>query len=240
MGSPIEQFTIQRLIHLQLGGLDLSFTNSALCMLIAVVLSVALLTLSVRKRALVPGRWQSVSELLYEFTAGTIRESAGTDGLKYFPFIFTLFLFLIFGNAIGIIPFSFTFTSHIIVTFALAVVVFIGVTILGFAIHGLHYFRMFLPDGSPIAAAPLLILVEFVSYLSRPFSLAMRLAINMTVGHIILYLCGSFMVLLGLLGVFPGLFLAALIVLEMFVALLQAYVFTMLTCVYLSDALHMH
>lgn len=240
MGSPIEQFTVEKLIPLQLGNTDLSFTNSALAMTVAVLLISALLVLSVRRRAMIPGRWQSVAEILYEFVASTVRDSAGTAGLKYFPFVFSLFLFLLFGNILGVIPFSFTFTSHIILTFALAAVVFVGVTILGFALHGFHYLRMFFPEGSPPLAAVILVPVELISYLSRPFSLAMRLSINMTVGHVMLWLFGSFIVAMGVFGILPMAFLGALTVLEMFVALLQAFVFTILTCVYLNDAIHMH
>ena len=181
-GSPVEQFKIEPLVPIKLGGLDVSFTNSSLSMVIAVCVVSALLVLSVRRRALIPGRWQAAAELLYEGTASMIRDTVGNEGRKYFPFVFTLFMFLLFGNLVGLVPYAFTYTSHIIVTAALAIFVFLAVTVIGFARHGLGYLRLFLPEGTPIVAAPLLIVIEILSYLSRPFSLAMRLAINMLVG----------------------------------------------------------
>lgn len=238
--SPVEQFRIEPLVPIKLGGVDVSFTNSALFMVVAVLLISALLTLSVRRRAMVPGRWQSVAEMLYEGTANMIRDTVGSEGRKYFPFIFTLFMFLLFGNLIGLVPYTFTYTSHIIVTVALALVVFIGVTIIGFAKHGLGYLRLFLPEGTPMVAAPLLIVIEILSYFSRPFSLAMRLAINMLVGHVLLQLLASFVIALGVLGIVPIGFMGAIFLLELLVAVLQAYVFTILSCIYLNDAIHMH
>jgi F-type H+-transporting ATPase subunit a len=238
--SPVEQFRIEPLVPIKLGGVDASFTNSALFMVVAVLIAGALLTLSVRRRALVPGRWQSVAEMLYEGTANMIRDTVGSEGRKYFPFIFTLFMFLLFGNLIGLVPYTFTYTSHIIVTAALALTVFFGVTIIGFAKHGLGYLRLFLPEGTPIVAAPLLVVIEILSYLSRPFSLAMRLAINMLVGHVLLQLLASFVIALGVLGIVPIGFMGAIFLLELLVAVLQAYVFTILSCIYLNDAIHMH
>ncbi len=238
--SPVEQFRIEPLVPIKVGGVDVSFTNSALFMVVAVLIVSALLTLSVRRRALVPGRWQSVAELLYEGTANMIRDTVGSEGRKYFPFIFTLFMFLLFGNLIGLVPYTFTYTSHIIVTVALALVVFVGVTIIGFAKHGLGYLRLFLPEGTPVIAAPLLIVIEILSYFSRPFSLAMRLAINMLVGHVLLQLLASFVIALGVAGIVPIGFMGAIFLLELLVAVLQAYVFTILSCIYLNDAIHMH
>ena len=240
MASPVEQFKIEPIVPIKLGGVDVSFTNSALFMVVAVLIVSALLTLSVRRRALVPGRWQSVAELMYEGTAGMIRDTVGSEGRKYFPFIFTLFMFLLFGNLIGLVPYTFTYTSHIIVTVALAMVVFIGVTVIGFAKHGLGYLRLFLPEGTPIVAAPLLVVIEILSYLSRPFSLAMRLAINMLVGHVLLQLLASFVITMGVLGIVPIGFMGAIFLLELLVAILQAYVFTVLSCIYLNDAIHLH
>jgi F-type H+-transporting ATPase subunit a len=169
-----------------------------------------------------------------------LRDNVGQEGRRYFPFIFTLFMFVLFGNLLGMIPGSFTFTSHIIVTFALAAIVFIGVTIIGFWRHGFHYLRMFFPEGAPLATAIILVPIELISYLSRPFSLAVRLFANMTVGHIILKVLGGFVVALGVAGVVPLAFLAGITVLEFFIAILQAYVFTILSCIYLHDAIHMH
>jgi len=241
LASPVEQFKVEPLIPLEIGGVDVSFTNSSLFMLVAVVLATALLTLSVKGRALIPGRWQSVAEVLYEFVANMIRDNVGSAGRKYFPFVFSLFMFVLFGNLIGMVPYTFTYTSHIIVTFGLAIVVFIGVTIIGFVRHGTHYLRMFFPHGAPWPTAFILIPIELISYCSRPFSLAIRLFANMTVGHIILKVMGGFVVSLGIIGGFlPMAFLGGVTVLEFGIALLQAYVFTILTCIYLHDAIHMH
>jgi len=240
VANPIEQFKIKPIIPLEVGGVDISFTNSAVMMVIAVVLVTAFLTLSVRSRALVPGRWQSMAEVFYEFIAGMLRENVGSAGRKYFPFIFTLFMFVLTGNLLGMVPGAFTYTSHVIVTFGMAIVVFIGVTIIGFARHGTHFLRMFFPEGAPIATAVILVPIEVISYFSRPFSLAVRLFANMTVGHIILKVLGGFVVALGVFGVVPFAFLGAVTVLEFGIAMLQAYVFTILSCIYLHDAIHMH
>ena len=240
MANPVEQFQIEPLVPLHIGSVNVSFTNSALLMVISVALVTAFLTLSVRGRALVPGRWQSMAEVFYEFVANMIRDNVGSEGRKYFPFIFSLFMFVLFGNLLGLVPYSFTYTSHIIVNFGLAATVFIGVTISGFSRHGTHYLRMFFPHGAPILTAPILIPIELISYLSRPFSLAVRLFANMTVGHIMLKVMGGFVVALGVLGVLPFAFLGAITVLEFGIALLQAYVFTILCCIYLNDAIHMH
>ncbi|MBI5164613.1 MAG: F0F1 ATP synthase subunit A [Magnetospirillum sp.] len=244
MASPVEQFVIKPIIPLHVGGVDISFTNSALWMVAAVIGATMLLTLSVRSRALVPGRWQSVAEILYEFIANMLRDNVGAEGRPYFPFIFTLFMFVLFGNVMGMMPGSFTFTSHVIVTFAMAAVVFVGVTIIGFARHGLHFLRMFFPEGAPLLTAVILVPIEMISYFSRPFSLAVRLFANMTVGHIILKVMGGFVVsLLGLYvvpAILPFAFLTGVTVLEFGIAFLQAYVFTILSCIYLHDAIHMH
>jgi F-type H+-transporting ATPase subunit a len=205
-----------------------------------VVLTTGFLTLSVTGRALVPGRWQSMAELMYEFVANMIRDNVGTEGRKYFPFIFTLFMFVLFGNLIGMVPYTFTYTSHIAVTFGLAIVIFLGVTVIGFARHGAGYLRMFFPHGAPLATAIILVPIELISYCSRPFSLAIRLFANMTVGHIILKVMAGFIIMLGVAGIAPMIFLGGVTVLEFGIALLQAYVFTILACIYLHDAIHMH
>jgi F-type H+-transporting ATPase subunit a len=240
VANPVEQFKIQPLVPIEVGGVNLSFTNSALFMVISIVLVTAFLTLSVRGRALVPGRWQSLAEIFYEFVANMIRDNVGSEGRKYFPFIFSLFMFVLFGNLLGMIPYTFTYTSHIIVTFGLAVVVFIGVTIIGFARHGFHYLRMFFPHGAPLATAVILVPIELISYCSRPFSLAIRLFANMTVGHIILKVMAGFVVALGVFGIVPMAFLGGVTILEFGIAVLQAYVFAILSCIYLHDAIHMH
>ena len=239
--SPLEQFEIKRLIPIDIGGLDLSFTNSALFMLIAVALATLFLTYSMRTRALVPGRLQSVAEISYEFIANMIRENVGTEGRRYFPFIFTLFMFILFGNLLGMMPYSFTYTSHIIVTFALAAVVFVGVTVIGFVRHGAKFLKLFVPDGVPVFLLPLLVVIEILSYLTRPISLSVRLFANMMAGHTMLKVFGGFVVALGVLaGWAPLAFVVALTGLEIGIAFLQAYVFTILTCIYLNDAIHLH
>jgi len=239
--DPMHQFEIQRILPLNIGGLDVSFTNSALFMVI-VVIAVSLMTIaSMSGRALVPGRMQSIAELSYEFVANMVRENAGSAGMKFFPFVFTLFMFILFANMIGMIPFSFTVTSHIIVTFVLALVVFVGVTIVGFIKHGAGFLRLFAPSGAPMVLMPLLIVIEVISYLTRPVSLSVRLFANMLAGHTMLKVFASFVVMLGVWG--GWLPLAAMVAftgLEFLVAFLQAYVFAILTCIYLNDALHMH
>jgi len=238
--SPLTQFEIKRLIDIQLGGVDASFTNSSLMMIFVLVLATMLISLGMSKRAMVPGRWQSIVELAYEFIANMLRENVGSEGRRYFPFIFTLFMFILFGNMLGMVPYSFTFTSHIAVTFAMAMVVFVGVTILGFAKHGLHFFSLFVPPGVPIWMWPLLIPIEIISYLSRPISLAMRLFANMLAGHTLLKVFAGFVPVLGAAGILPLAFVVPLTALELLIAFLQAYVFTILTCLYINDALHLH
>ncbi|WP_404380822.1 F0F1 ATP synthase subunit A [Caenispirillum salinarum] len=240
MASPVEQFDIKPLVEIQVGGVDISFTNSALFMAIAVGLSALFFWYGTRKRALVPGRWQSVNEVFYEFIANMIRDNVGKEGMKYFPFIFTLFMFVFLGNMLGLLPYSFTFTSHIAVTAALALFIFVAVTIIGFARHGTHFLRMFFPHGAPIATAPILIPIELISYLSRPFSLSVRLFANMTVGHIMLKVLAGFVVALGFFGFIPLAVVFGVTLLEIGIAALQAYVFTILTCIYLNDAINMH
>lgn len=238
--SPIEQFEIKTILPIDVGGIDLSFTNSSLYMVIAAAAACAVLFFGGRRQALIPGRLQSFAEMLYELVANMIRENAGREGLKYFPFIFTLFAFVLFGNVIGMIPGTFTFTSHIIVTFALAFVVFLGVTVIGFARHGAGYFRMFFPHGAPLWTAVILVPVEIISYLSRPISLSVRLFANMTVGHVLMKVIGGFVIAMGVAGILPFAFLIPLTLLEIFIAVLQAYIFAILSCVYLHDALHLH
>lgn len=240
MAGPLEQFEITTLLPIQVGNLDLSFTNASLAMLGAVVIATGILALSVRRPTLVPGRFQAVGESLYQLIANMIRDNAGSGGMKYFPFIFTLFLFVLFGNLIGMVPYSFTFTSHIVVTFALAFVVFVGVTVIGIARHGTHFLQLFFPPGAPWWTGIILIPVEVISYLSRPISLSVRLFANMTVGHVMLKVIAGFVVALGIGGIVPFAFLVPLSILELFIAVLQAYIFTILTCVYLHDALHLH
>lgn len=238
--QPLEQFTIERIVPLHIGKLDVSYTNSALLMTIAVVLITALVLLSTRKAALVPGRWQSVSEMAYEFVADMVDTNAGHGAEAFFPFVFTLFMFILFSNLLGLIPYSFTVTSHIIVTFALAAVVFIGVTIVGIAKHGFHFLRLFVPEGVPIVLLLLLVPIELLSYFIRPFTLSIRLFANMLAGHTMLAIFGGFAASIWLVAVLPLAINVALVGLELLVAVLQAYVFAILTCLYLRDALHLH
>jgi F-type H+-transporting ATPase subunit a len=238
--SPLAQFEIKPLYKLELGGYDISFTNSALFMTIAFLLITLFLLLSTRRQETVPGRWQVMAELSYEFIASLIRDTIGAEGRKYFPFVFTAFMFILVGNLLGMTPYSFTFTSHIVVTFALAFLIFIGVTVIAIAKHGLHFFSFFLPPGTPWIMAPLLVPIEVISYLSRPISLSVRLFANMLAGHTLLKVIAGFVGLLGVAGVLPLALVTALTGLEILIAFLQAYVFAILTCLYINDALHLH
>jgi len=238
--SPLEQFVIKPIIPLEIGGVDVSFTNSALFMTISVVLVSIFLVLGMRRSDIVPGRWQVAVELSYEFIAGLLRDTVGTDGRKYFPIVFTLFMFVLLGNLLGMVPYSFTFTSHIAVTFAMAIVIFIGVTILGFVRHGMHFFSFFAPPGTPVVMLPLLVPIEIISYLSRPISLSVRLFANMLAGHTLIKVIAGFIALLGFAGILPFALVVALTGLEILIAFLQAYVFAILTCLYINDAIHLH
>jgi F-type H+-transporting ATPase subunit a len=238
--QPLEQFKIQRIIPIHIGGVDISYTNSALLMTIAVVLITALMVLGTRRRALVPGRWQSVAEMSYEFVADMVETNAGHGGQEFFPFVFTLFMFILFANFLGLIPWSYTVTSQIIVTFALAAVVFIGVTIIGIIRHGFHFLRLFVPRGVPPVLLLLLVPIELLSYCIRPFTLSIRLFANMLAGHTMLAIFGGFAASIGILGILPMGIDILIVALEVLVAALQAYVFAILTCLYLSDALNLH
>tara|TARA_Y100001970_G_C13923004_1_gene694389 strand:- start:72 stop:815 length:744 start_codon:yes stop_codon:yes gene_type:complete len=239
--SPLEQFEIIPYIDLKSSnGIDLSFTNSSFSMVITVVAITLFLTLSVNTRSVIPTRLHLISEMCYSFVAQLLRDTVGKEGRQYFPFVFTIFMFVLIGNMVGMIPYSFTFTSHIIVTFALASVVFIGVTILGFLKHGFHFFSFFVIPGLPWYMLPLLIPIEVISYLSRPISLSVRLFANMLAGHTLLKVFAGFVVSLGVAGFLPLAFIVALTGLEILIAFLQAYVFAILTCLYINDALHLH
>ncbi|MCI5060461.1 MAG: F0F1 ATP synthase subunit A [Alphaproteobacteria bacterium] len=246
MANPIHQFEIQPLVHIPVGELDLSFTNSSLWMMIAVVLSTTLLSIATRRKALVPGRMQAFAEMLYEFIAGMIRENIGSKGRQYFPLIFTLFVVVLLGNMLGMLPYSFTYTSHIIVTAALAFMIFIIVLMIGFYKHGFHFFSLFLPPGVPWWLTPLIIPIEIMSFMIRPVTLSVRLFANMIAGHIMLKVFAGFsagMVAMGLggvaFGLLPMLFNTVLIGFEFLIAFLQAYVFTILSCIYLKDTVEL-
>jgi len=239
--SPLEQFEITPFVHFEVGGVDLAFTNSSLAMVITIAVITLFLTLSVNTRSIVPSRIQLISELSYGFIAQLLKDTVGEQGRKYFPFVFTIFMFVLIGNMVGMLPYSFTFTSHIIVTFALAAVVFIGVTILGFAKHGMHFFSFFVIPGLPWYMLPLLIPIEVISYLSRPISLSVRLFANMLAGHTLIKVFAMFVITMPFYsGILPLAFIVALTGLEILIAFLQAYVFAILTCLYINDALHLH
>ena len=238
--SPLEQFEIIPYINIKTGNFDFSITNSSIAMVITVAIITVFLTSSVNTRSLIPTRMQLVSEMSYNFISQLLNDTIGDKGKQYFPFVFSIFMFVLIGNMVGMIPYSFTFTSHIIVTFALASVVFIGVTILGFMKHRLHFFSFFVIPGLPWYILPLLVPIEIISYLSRPISLSVRLFANMLAGHTLLKVFAGFVVALGVGGVLPLAFVVALTGLEILIAFLQAYVFAILTCLYINDALHLH
>lgn len=244
MASPIEQFQIKTLVPLKLFGFDASFTNSSLFMVLAVGIVSTFLIYSMRGRALIPTRMQSMAEMVYEFVANTVRENVGSEGMRFFPFVFSLFIFVLAANLLGMIPGTFTVTSHIIVTAALAVLVIAVVIIYGFMNHGMHFLSVFVPSNVPAPLLVLLVPIEVISFLSRPLSLSVRLFANMLAGHIALKIFAGFVAMLltgGIWAVLAPLPLAltvALTALEMLVAVLQAYVFAVLTCVYLNDAVH--
>ncbi|MAF48206.1 MAG: F0F1 ATP synthase subunit A [Rhodospirillales bacterium] len=238
--NPLEQFEITPWLPIRIGDFDVSFTNSAAFMILAILAASAMMILGVRSRALVPGRWQLIAELSYGFIAKMVSDTVGKEGRPYFPFVFTLFMFVLFGNMLGLLPYAFTYTSHIIVTFAMAGFIFVAVTVIAIAKHGVKFFGYFLPEGVPIFMAPLLIPIEIISYLSRPISLSVRLFANMMAGHTLLKVVAGFVVPLGIFGIVPIAGLVAVSALELLIAFLQAYIFAILTCIYINDAVHLH
>lgn len=239
--GPLDQFLIKKIVPIQAFGIDISFTNSSLFMMMTTGIILYIQWSATRGGRVIPTRLQSFFEVSYDFVAAMVRENTGQDGARYFPFIFSLFLFILFGNLWGMIPYSFTFTSHIIVTLTLALIVFIGVTIVGVVKHKWRFFRLFFPEGVPLLVAPVLIPVELIAYFFRPITLSIRLFANMMAGHMVLKLFGGFAVAIGVYGFFaPLAFMIFFTGFEIFVAVLQAYVFTILTCIYLHDALHLH
>ena len=240
MSNPMEQFEIKPLIPLNIGGVDVSFTNSSLFMVLAVVSAVLLMGICLRKRTIIPSVAQSVPEVLYEFIAGLLRENVGMEGMKYFSFIFSLFTFVAFGNVLGLFPYAFTFTSHLAAVGGLSVIALLFNIGIGIKKKRLGYLRTFLPRGIPLILAPLSVPIEMISFLSKPFSLTVRLVANMTVGHIMLKIIAGFVLALGIGGIVPLAFDAAIVVFEIFIALLQAFIYTVLSCIYLGDALHEH
>ncbi len=240
--NPMHQFNVYKIgPEIKINGVDISFTNASLFMLISAIFISIFLLLGTKDRKIVPGKFQIVSEMLYNFISKMISDTAGKKAKPYFSFIFSLFIFVLFCNMVGMLPYSFTVTSHIIVTLAFAMFIFIGVTILGFVIHGFKYLKIFVPSGVPMVLLPIIMIIEIISYLSRPVSLSVRLFANMMAGHTMLKVFGGFVISLGLIaGWLPLTFSVALTGLEILVAFLQAYVFAILTCIYLNDALNLH
>ncbi len=243
--NPIEQFSIAKIIDIHIAGYNVSITNSTIYMAIAVALIYGLMSVAATGTTGVPGRLQAAAEMLYEFTAGMLRSAAGEHAMKFFPLVFSIFMLVLVSNLVGLLPYSFTVSSHIIVTAALALLVFFTVVAVGFKEHGLHFLKLFVPPGVPIAILPLVVAIEIVSFLSRPVSHSVRLFANMLAGHITLNVFGGFvMMLLGagavlkVVAILPFAMIVGLYALELLVAFLQAYVFAMLTCMYLNDALH--
>jgi len=243
--DPIHQFQLNKLIPLEIGGVDISFTNSSLFMVVTVVATAGFLVWATGGRGMIPTRMQSLAEMAYEFVASMLRDGAGNEGMRFFPLVFSLFMFILVANLFGMFPYFFTITSHIIVTFALAMLVIGTVVVYGFYKNGLGFLKLFVPSGIPGALVPLVVLIEVISFLSRPISLSVRLFANMLAGHITLKVFAGFVVSLGAMGavgiggaILPLLMTIALTGLEFLVAFLQAYVFAVLTCMYLNDALH--
>ena len=245
MYDPIHQFRIEPIVPIVIGGHNFSFTNSSLFMVLTVVAAVAFLLIPTRSRAVVPGRWQSAAEVTYEFVEKTLRDSAGSEGMKFFPFVFSLFMFILVANLWGMFPYFYTVTSQVVITAALAIAVILTVLVYGFRKNGLHFFKLFVPSGVPKAILPFVVAIEVLSFISRPISLSIRLFANMLAGHITLKVFAGFVVLLGSAGilgivgaVLPLAATIALTALEFLVAALQAYVFAILTSLYLNDAIH--
>jgi F-type H+-transporting ATPase subunit a len=240
--NPMHQFEVYRIgPEIKIVGIDLSFTNASLFMLLSAAAICATLLLGTREKKLIPGKFQLIAEMFYNFIAKMISDTAGSKAKPYFPFIFSLFMFVLFCNMLGMLPYSFTVTSHIIVTLLMAIFIFIAVTVIGFLKHGFGYLKLFVPSGVPAVLLPLITVIEIISYLSRPVSLSVRLFANMMAGHTMLKVFGGFVISLGMLGGWLPLgFSVALTGLEILVAFLQAYVFAILTCIYLNDALNLH
>jgi F-type H+-transporting ATPase subunit a len=240
--NPMQQFSVHKIgPEIKIAGIDLSFTNASLFMVISALTILLFLFLGTKEKKIVPSKIQLIAEMFYSFVAKMINDTAGSKAKPYFPFIFSLFMFVLFCNMVGMLPYSFTVTSHIIVTLIMALFIFIAVTIIGFVKHGFKYLSIFVPSGVPAVLLPLITIIEIISYLSRPVSLSVRLFANMMAGHTMLKVFGGFVISLGFLGGWLPLgFSVALTGLEILVAFLQAYVFAILTCIYLNDALNLH
>lgn len=240
MHSPLEQFNIKVLLPIKVAGLDVSFSNSSLMMLIVLLITALFLFLGTRSSKAVPNRLEAAVEVLYDMIENMVKSTAGSEARKYLPFIFSLFIFILFCNLFSMLPYAFTVTSHIAVTMVFAAFIFVCVTVIGFCKHGMHYFSLLVPSGTPILMAPMLFVIELIAYLARPVSLSIRLAANMIAGHVVLKVLASMAIMAGFFGIFPLMLLTLLTGFEIFVAVLQAYIFSILTCVYLNDALNLH
>jgi F-type H+-transporting ATPase subunit a len=239
--NPLAQFEIKNILDLNLFGIDISLTNSACFMLLVAISTTIFFFLALNRSNLIPNRIQACAELSYEFIISMLNQNVGPKGQTFLPLVFSLFIFILLCNLFGMIPFGFTVTSHIIITFALAIMVFLTVTIVGFVKHGFHFFSLFLPKGTPWWLAPLMIVIELFTYLARPVSLSLRLAANMIAGHILLKVIAGFVVsMMIFLKFIPIPFMVILIGFEIFVAILQAYIFAILACVYINDAVNLH
>ena len=240
--NPMSQFDVYRIgPEIKVGAFDISFTNASLFMILSTVSILLIFNLGSKKNSILPNKIQLLAELSYTFVSKMISDTAGSKAKPYFAFIFSLFMFVLFCNMFGMIPYTFTVTSHIIVTFVLAAFIFIGVTVIGFINHGFGYLKLFVPSGVPAVLLPLIVVIEIISYLSRPISLSVRLFANMMAGHTMMKVFGGFVISLGIVGGWlPLSFSVALTGLEILVAFLQAYVFAILTCIYLNDALNLH
>jgi len=240
--NPMHQFEVYRIgPEIKLGGIDISFTNASLFMVVSSLAILLIFNFGSKKNSLIPNKIQLLAELSYTFVSKMISDTAGSKAKPYFAFIFSLFMFVLFFNMFGMIPYAFTVTSHIIVTFVLAAFIFIGVTVIGFIKHGFGYLKLFVPSGVPFVLLPLIVVIEIISYLSRPISLSVRLFANMMAGHTMMKVFGGFVISLGIVGGWlPLSSSVALTGLEILVAFLQAYVFAILTCIYLNDALNTH
>ena len=240
--NPMHQFNVYRIgPEISFGNVDISFTNASLFMMISALAIISVFFVGTKRKAIIPTKIQLLTELSYTLISKMISDTAGSKAKPYFPFVFSLFMFVLFCNMLGMLPYSFTVTSHIIVTFALAAVIFVGVTIIGFVNHGVGYLKLFIPSGVPVFLLPLIVIIEIISYLARPVSLSVRLFANMMAGHTMLKVFGGFVISLGIIGGWlPLSFTVALTGLEILIAFLQAYVFAILTCIYLNDALNLN
>lgn len=239
--SPLEQFKITEIVNIHAFGYNISITNSVLFMLLALAFIWLFYSIAFKNKNLIPSRVQLSGELLYGMISGMLEQNVGPKGQKFIPLIFTLFIFILTCNLLGMIPYGYTVTSHISITFAMAITIFLFITFLGIYLHGLHFFSLFLPKGTPWWLAPLMVVIELFAYLARPVSLSLRLAANMVAGHVLLKVLAGFVVSMAIyIKILPIPFIVVLIGFEIFVAVLQAYIFTILSCVYLNDAVNLH